>query len=53
MIAIVSEETIQSTMPVFGKKKAVKKTGGGLLWLGFAAIAACVLAAAMVMSGMS
>jgi hypothetical protein len=53
LIVTVSEESIQSTMPAFGKKKAVKKTGGGLLWLGLAAIAMCVLAAAMVMSSMS
>lgn len=53
MIRGVSEETIQSSMPVFGKKKAVKQSGGGLLMLGLAGIAACLLAAAMVMMNMA
>ena len=53
LIGGVSEETIQSSMPVFGKKKAVKQSGGGLLMLGVAGIAACLLAAAMVMMNMA
>lgn len=40
-------------MPVFGKKKAVKKTGGGLIVLGVIGIAACLLAMAMVMMNMA
>jgi len=53
LVADVSEETIQSSMPAFGKKKAVKQSGGGLLMLGVAGIAACLLAAAMVMMNMA
>lgn len=52
-MATVSEESTQSSMPAFGKKKAVKQTGGGLLMLGIAGIAACLLAAAMVMMNMA
>lgn len=40
-------------MPVFGKKKPVKQTGGGLLMLGIAGVLACLLAAAMVMMNMA
>jgi hypothetical protein len=49
----VSEESNQSSMPAFGKKKAVKQSGGGLLMLGLAGVAACLLAAAMVMMNMA
>lgn len=52
LIPHVSEETIQS-MPAFGKKKAVKQSGGGLLMLGIGGIVACLLAAAMVMMNMA
>ena len=46
-------DSIQSSMPAFGKKKAVKKTGGGLIVLGVIGIAACLLAMAMVMMNMA
>jgi len=49
--AVVSE-TNQS-MPVFGKKKPVKRSGGGLLMLGIAGVLACILAVAMVMANMA
>jgi len=51
LISPVSE-TIQS-VPAFGKKKAVKQTGGGLIILGIAGIVACLLAVAMVMMNMA
>jgi hypothetical protein len=46
-------DSIQSSMPAFGKKKAVKQTGGGLIVLGVIGIAACLLAMAMVMMNMA
>ncbi|MFN0126331.1 MAG: hypothetical protein ACKV19_06570 [Verrucomicrobiales bacterium] len=48
----MSEEANPS-MPAFGKKKAVKQSGGGLLMLGIAGVLACVLAAAMVVMNMA